>query len=103
MKYHCERLHAAASSCGAFMQMQINDITLNVELSGVGRPLLLLHGFTGSAVTWASLIGSLSPHFRTIAPDLIGHGRSDAPQDAERYHMERCVADLLALLDALEV
>jgi 2-succinyl-6-hydroxy-2,4-cyclohexadiene-1-carboxylate synthase len=34
---------------------------------------------------------------------LIGHGRSDAPPDAERYRMKRCVSDLLAMLDALEV
>src|SRR5947207_11329176 len=85
------------------MQMQINGITLNVELAGAGRPLLLLHGFTGSAATWAPLIDSLPPHFGTIAPDLIGHGRSDSPPDAHRYYMARCMADLLAMLDALEV
>jgi 2-succinyl-6-hydroxy-2,4-cyclohexadiene-1-carboxylate synthase len=85
------------------MQIQVNDITLNVEQSGAGRPLLLLHGFTGSAATWAPLIRSLPPHFRTIASDLIGHGRSSSPPDAERYRMPRCVADLLAVLDALDV
>jgi 2-succinyl-6-hydroxy-2,4-cyclohexadiene-1-carboxylate synthase len=87
----------------AFMQIRINYITLNVEQSGAGRPLLLLHGFTGSAASWAPLIRALPPHFRTIAPDLIGHGRSDSPPDARRYRMERCVADLVALLDALQV
>src|SRR5688500_20372666 len=85
------------------MLLRINGITLNVEQYGTGQPLLLLHGFTGSASTWAPLIGALPPHLRTIAPDLIGHGRSDSPLDAERYRMERCVADLLALLDALEI
>ena len=83
--------------------MHINDITLNVELSGAGRPLLLLHGFTGSAGTWKPLIDALPPHFRTIAPDVIGHGRSDSPPDAGRYRMECCVADLLAMLDTLQV
>ena len=85
------------------MLLRINGITLNVEQSGTGRPLLLLHGFTGSAATWAPLIGVLPPLFHTIAPDLIGHGRSDSPPDADRYRMDRCVADLLVLLDALEV
>src|SRR5215207_6685506 len=85
------------------MLLRVNGITLNVEQSGTGRPLLLLHGFTGSAATWAPLIGALPLHFHMIAPDLIGHGRSDSPPDAERYRMERCVADLLALLDALGV
>jgi 2-succinyl-6-hydroxy-2,4-cyclohexadiene-1-carboxylate synthase len=85
------------------MQIRLNDININVERSGAGRPLLLLHGFTGSAATWAPLIAALPPHFHTIAPDLIGHGGSDSPPDADRYRMERCVADLLALLDVLQI
>jgi 2-succinyl-6-hydroxy-2,4-cyclohexadiene-1-carboxylate synthase len=88
---------------GMVMALNINGIRLNVQQSGAGRSLLLLHGFTGSAATWTPLIDSLPPHFHTIAPDLIGHGRSDSPLDAERYRMDRCVADLLAVLDALEV
>jgi 2-succinyl-6-hydroxy-2,4-cyclohexadiene-1-carboxylate synthase len=85
------------------MQIRINDISLNVEQAGAGQPLLLLHGFTGSAASWAALIHSLPPDIRAIAPDLIGHGRSDSPPDAGRYRMQRCVADLLALLDALQI
>jgi 2-succinyl-6-hydroxy-2,4-cyclohexadiene-1-carboxylate synthase len=85
------------------MHIRVNDITLNVERSGAGRPLLLLHGFTGSATTWSAHLAQLALGFHTIAPDLIGHGRSDAPPDPSRYQMERCVADLLALLDALGV
>jgi len=85
------------------MLLRINNITLHIEQSGAGRPLLLLHGFTGSAATWAPLISALPSHFRTIALDLIGHGRSDSPPDAGRYHMTRCVADLLAILDVLEI
>jgi 2-succinyl-6-hydroxy-2,4-cyclohexadiene-1-carboxylate synthase len=85
------------------MQMRVNDITLNVEQSGAGRPLLLLHGFTGSAASWVPLTDSLPPQFCTIAPDLIGHGRSDSPPDSARYRMEHCVVDLLAVLDALEI
>jgi 2-succinyl-6-hydroxy-2,4-cyclohexadiene-1-carboxylate synthase len=36
-------------------------------------------------------------------PDLLGHGRSDSPEDPGRYRMEHCVADLIAILDALGV
>jgi 2-succinyl-6-hydroxy-2,4-cyclohexadiene-1-carboxylate synthase len=85
------------------MHIRVNDITLNVERSGAGRPLLLLHGFTGGATTWSPHLAQLALGFHTIAPDLIGHGRSDVPPDPARYRMERCVADLLALLDALGV
>jgi len=83
------------------MLLHINDITLHVEQSGAGRPLLLLHGFTGSAATWAPFLKRLAPDFHTVAPDLLGHGRSDSPLDAERYSIERCVGDLLAILDTL--
>lgn len=85
------------------MRLLVNGIRLNVEVGGAGRPLLLLHGFTGSAAGWLALAARLAPHRRTVAVDLIGHGQSNAPADAERYRMEQCVADLLALLDTLEI
>ncbi|MDI3340690.1 MAG: 2-succinyl-6-hydroxy-2,4-cyclohexadiene-1-carboxylate synthase [Sphaerobacter sp.] len=81
----------------------VNDIRLHVERGGDGPPLLLLHGFTGSAATWAPLLPALQRHVTTVAPDLIGHGHSDAPADPARYAMDRCVADLVALLDALAI
>ena len=77
-------------------------VWLNVELAGEGPPLLLLHGFTGSAAAWQPFAAAW-PGFRTIAVDLIGHGASDAPADEERYTMARCVADVIALLDALGI
>lgn len=83
------------------MRISVNGITLHAALAGAGPPLLLLHGFTGSAATWRPLAERLAPLRRTIAVDLIGHGLSDAPADPARYSMEHCLADLLALLDAL--
>ncbi|MBI4571085.1 MAG: 2-succinyl-6-hydroxy-2,4-cyclohexadiene-1-carboxylate synthase [Chloroflexi bacterium] len=83
-------------------RIAVNGVQLNVDMSGEGPPLLLLHGFTGSRVTW-------TPHleawcgFKTIAVDLLGHGAADSPADPERYQMERCVEDLIALLDVLGV
>ncbi|ACZ40425.1 2-succinyl-6-hydroxy-2,4-cyclohexadiene-1-carboxylate synthase [Sphaerobacter thermophilus] len=81
----------------------VNGVRLHVERGGDGPPLLLLHGFTGSAATWEPLLPALQAHFHTVAPDLIGHGRSDVPADPARYAMDRCVADLVALLDALDI
>jgi 2-succinyl-6-hydroxy-2,4-cyclohexadiene-1-carboxylate synthase len=77
-------------------------VHLNVEIAGDGYPLLLLHGFTGSAATWRPFASEWGG-FRTIAVDLAGHGGSDAPLDESRYAMERCVAGLTAILDALSV
>ncbi len=85
------------------MRLHVNGIALNVEVAGGGPPLLLLHGFTGSTATWAPLLAAFAPHRRTIAVDLTGHGASDCPADPERYRLEPCLADLLAVLDALDV
>jgi 2-succinyl-6-hydroxy-2,4-cyclohexadiene-1-carboxylate synthase len=84
-------------------RVNLNGVGINVEVSGEGEPLLLLHGFTGSTATWASHLPALSRRFRTITVDVLGHGLSDAPLDPERYRMERCVEDLLALLDYLNI
>jgi 2-succinyl-6-hydroxy-2,4-cyclohexadiene-1-carboxylate synthase len=80
----------------------VGDLRFNIETSGEGLPLLLLHGFTGDASTWRPFAGAWSG-VRTIAVDLIGHGATGAPAAESRYTMERCVADLAALLDALAI
>jgi 2-succinyl-6-hydroxy-2,4-cyclohexadiene-1-carboxylate synthase len=64
---------------------------------------MLLHGFTGSAAEWYDHLPVLAAERRVIMPDLIGHGASEAPTDPARYTMERCVGDLLAVLDHLEL
>ena len=59
----------------------------NTEASG--PPILALHGFTGSGLDWAPLACELS---RTVlAPDLLGHGASPAPDDVESYRIARVV------------
>src|SRR5688572_24636003 len=85
------------------MRLPINGIQLNVEQAGAGPPLLLLHGFTGSTETWAPVLQRLAAGRRIVAIDLIGHGQSDAPTEWTRYSFERCVADLLAVLDTLGI
>lgn len=46
---------------------------------GQGEPLLLFHQAPLCWEEWAGVIPLLSPHFRVIAPDMIGHGNSDDP------------------------
>ncbi len=68
-----------------------------------GEAVVLLHGFTGSSASWAPLAARLARRYRVIAPDLIGHGQTDAPAQADRYRIEFAAADLIALLDALDL
>ena len=66
--------------------------------------LVLLHGFTGSAMAWGHLIIDLaSTGLHIVALDMLGHGQSDAPADAERYSIEHCQEDILAALQTLGI
>jgi FAD/FMN-containing dehydrogenase/pimeloyl-ACP methyl ester carboxylesterase len=48
---------------------------------GDGPPVVLLHGPAGNAAHWADVIPRLVGSARVIAPDLPGHGRSEAAED----------------------
>lgn len=51
-----------------------------------GPPILFIHGFTGSHLTWErQFSGRLADEFRLVAFDLRGHGASDKPLEAEHY------------------
>ena len=84
------------------MRLETNGASLNVEVQGSGPPLMLLHGFTGCGRTWAPFLGPWAG-FKTIAVDLLGHGKSDSPSEAGRYDMQACLDDLGAVLDAIGV
>jgi 2-succinyl-6-hydroxy-2,4-cyclohexadiene-1-carboxylate synthase len=81
----------------------LGHIRLNVEESGTGPALVLLHGFTGCAADWRDYSAVCSRHFRVLAVDLPGHGKSDAPNDPNLYRIDRCVEDLATVLDRCEV
>jgi pimeloyl-ACP methyl ester carboxylesterase len=73
----------------------------HVALAGNGTPLLLLHGWPQHWWCWRYLIPLLASSHRVIAPDLRGHGWTDAPPGG--YDKETLASDVLALLDALEL
>ena len=55
------------------LRMRIGGMTWTVRVAGRGRPILFLHGFSGSGLSWAGLAG-LDSRCRAIVPDLPGHG-----------------------------
>ena len=71
---------------------------------GSGQPILLLHG----EPTWSYLYRKKIPPlvaagYRCIAPDLIGFGLSDKPEDESYYSVKRHVAQLAELMTQLKV
>lgn len=75
-------------------QVSLRDgYSVNAELSGSGPPLVLLHGFTGSARSWGEFGQLLASDFTVIAVDLAGHGQNTSPTDLHHYTMAQCVDD----------
>ncbi len=62
-----------------------HEITLHgrrvcyLAAGGEGPALVFLHGLGGSSATWRQVMGLVGGAARVIAPDLLGHGGSDAP------------------------
>ncbi|MEK7709386.1 MAG: alpha/beta fold hydrolase [candidate division NC10 bacterium] len=80
----------------------LNGIRLYHEVHGRGTPLVLMHGFAGTAESWKLQIPDLSARYRLILYDARGHWRSESPPSADRYSHEIFADDLRALLDHLD-
>lgn len=79
-----------------------NGVRIRYFVVGQGEPVVLVHGWGGSAEMWTPLIQELSSNFRVIAMDCRGHGQSDKPHEASQYGIEM-VNDVVRLLDHLEI
>jgi pimeloyl-ACP methyl ester carboxylesterase len=85
--------------------MEIRNLTIHgrrlaYRTAGNGPVVLLIHGMAGSATTWKHVMPALSEEFTVVAPDLLGHGRSDkAPDDYSLGAFASQLRDLLVALD----
>lgn len=66
--------------------MDLQEVTIHgrqlvYRTGGNGAVVLLIHGMAGSSSTWKHVMPALSEKFTVVAPDLLGHGRSDKEQD----------------------
>ncbi len=67
--------------------------------TGRGPVVLLLHGLGCDHTTWEAVIDSLAKRYTVIAPDLLGHGRSDKPRaDYSLGGFANGMRDLLTVL-----
>jgi pimeloyl-ACP methyl ester carboxylesterase len=56
--------------------VEVGSETIYAEISGAGRPLILIHGLGGSSRCWARNVPALARSCRVHAIDLLGFGRS---------------------------
>jgi haloalkane dehalogenase len=68
---------------------------------GEGAPTLLLHGEPTWSFLWRKLIPELPG--RVLAPDLLGFGLSDKPEQIGWYSYDRHVESIVHLIEALDL
>ena len=81
-----------------------NGIRMAVYEAGEGLPVVFVHGFPELAYSWRNQLRSYpAAGLRAIAPDMRGYGLTDRPPDVGSYAISNLCADLLGLLDALDI
>lgn len=66
---------------GGFMKLFINNIELNFEKKGLGKPLIMLHGNSEDLNIYNELSESLKDHYQIFLIDLRNHGKSTSTDD----------------------
>lgn len=80
--------------------VQAAGLRWHVQVAGSGPVLLLAHGTGAATHSWAGLLPLLAEHFTVVAPDLPGHGFTEAPP-AERQSLPGMAAAVAGLLETL--
>jgi microsomal epoxide hydrolase/non-specific protein-tyrosine kinase len=84
--------------------IQTNGVRMAVYERGEGLPVVFVHGFPELAYSWRNQFRSYpAAGTRAIAPDMRGYGLTDRPTDVDSYAIPNICADLVGLLDALEI
>jgi pimeloyl-ACP methyl ester carboxylesterase len=80
-------------------RVEIDGVGIHYEVTGTGRPVVLLHGFPDSGRLWRNQVPALAEAgFKVIVPDLRGFGDSDKPESVEAYALPFLAGDVVAVL-----
>ncbi|MCW3093011.1 MAG: alpha/beta hydrolase [Ferruginibacter sp.] len=92
---------AYGANAAAGKYADVNGIKLYYEIYGEGEPLALIHGNGGSINSGREQIAFFSKHYKVIAVDSRGQGKSKDESDSLTY--DGMAADLNSLLDQLKI
>ena len=85
-------------------RVDVDGVGIEYDVTGAGRPVVLLHGFPDSGRLWRHQVPALAgAGFQVIVPDLRGYGRSGKPEAVEAYSLPLLAGDVLAVLADLDV
>ena len=81
--------------------IRVDNLQLAYTDTGLGLPVVLLHGYPFNRSLWSEQVSALSNSCRVITPDLRGLGESDSRPGAAT--MNRMAEDVGQLLDHLRI
>ncbi|WP_321468653.1 alpha/beta hydrolase [Halarcobacter sp.] len=85
-------------------KLRLEDITINYKHAGVGKALLLIHGYPQTHTMWHKVANELSKFYYVICPDLRGYGDSSKPKGLENhqnYSKKTMAKDMIELMKYL--
>jgi haloalkane dehalogenase len=98
------RMEALPDYPFAAHRIDVGGPTMHYLDEGAGDPVLLLHGEPTWSFLWRNLIPPLvGAGRRVVAPDLLGFGRSDKPEDIGWYSYDRHVDSVVRLVAQLDL
>jgi pimeloyl-ACP methyl ester carboxylesterase len=83
------------------MKTKANGIEMNVELSGEGNCLVLIHGYTDNLNLWYNQVPAFSKRYQVLTYDVRGFGKTEVSK--ADYSMALFAEDLYELLRALDI
>lgn len=86
------------------LDITVGDLVFDAIADGPadGDLVLLLHGFPESAAEWTHVLPRLgAAGYRAVAPNQRGYAPAARPEGVAEYHIDRLVADVDGMADAL--
>src|SRR5215469_3151696 len=85
-------------------RVDVDGVGIEYQVTGHGRPAVLLHGFPDSGRLWRHQVPPLAgAGFQVIVPNLRGFGRSGKPEAVDAYSLPLLAGDVLAVLNDLGI
>ncbi|QKF81224.1 alpha/beta fold hydrolase [Halarcobacter ebronensis] len=84
--------------------IEVNGVKINFKHTGIGKPLLLIHGYPQTHIMWHKIAPTLANSFYIVCPDLRGYGKSSKPkglENHENYSKKNMAKDMVELMNYL--